>query len=76
MGLMVMHPEELTPTERIGLVAYWLTRGEVMTAENVRDQTGYRRVEDAERLLNRLARVLPIYQEKGLWMLCEMREMS
>jgi len=71
MTVMAIHPEELIPTERIGLVSYWLTRGESLTVDQVKQLTGFRRRQDAKALLERLARVLPIYQRDGCWEMCE-----
>ena len=71
MTVVVLHPEEdLIPTERIGLVASWLALGERLTAEQVKKKTGYCRVEDAERLLRSLSRVLPITEYEGVWYWC------
>jgi len=71
---MVLHPEEMLVAERAGLVAYCLARGEALTIEQVRDMAGYQRNREARRLLQRLARVIPIYQQNGQWEVCEMQE--
>jgi len=73
MGLMPIHPEEMTPIQRGGIVTYHLMLGEALDAQRVRELVGYSRLRDAERLLNRLAERLPFYRATdGHWEVCEM----
>lgn len=71
----MVHPEEMTPIQRGGVVTYHLMLGEALDAEKVRELVGYSRLRDAERLLERLAERLPFYEaENGHWEVCAMQE--
>jgi len=73
--LVTIHPEEMLPTERAALVAYWLVKGEALTVDQVVEIAGYQRKREARRLLQALARVLPIYKRDGHWEVCELQEL-
>lgn len=59
-------PPDVTPSERTAIVTLALARGRALTPGDVATLT-----ECAERtaydVLHRLARVLPVYEERGRW---------
>ncbi len=57
---------DVTPSERSALVAVALQRGEVLTPDDVARLTECER-DSGYRVLRRLSRVLPIYEEGGRW---------
>jgi len=69
-----MEDFELTVTERVGKVTWWLADGEGLTIDNVCSLTGVS-PRAARRMLCMLSRVLPIYDDEcGVWQRCEMME--
>lgn len=67
-----MNPE--TPSERVALVVWWLVHGEGLTTKQVAKITGLT-MGTAWRLMARISRVLPIYQDDNyVWQLCVSRE--
>lgn len=61
---------ELTSTARAAIVTKMLLEGKRLKAVEVAEATGLLR-ESAYRLLNRLALVLPLHNECGLWYLVD-----
>ena len=74
-------PEEMTPVvepdtpqERAALVAWHLAHGEGITTRHAATLTNTTR-RNADMLLKRLARVLPIYRDgAGIWQTCTLQE--
>ena len=65
---------ELVITERAALIAWHLAHGEAMRTSDVVMMTGLER-QGAWKLMCRLSRVLPIYQDDcGFWQVNVMRE--
>ena len=64
---------ELTVTERVGKVVWWLAQGDGLTVANVCKLTGLS-PSGAWRMLAALSRVIPIYDDEGVWQLCYMEE--
>lgn len=56
----------VSPSERSALVAVALVRGEVLTPDDVARLTECER-DSGYRVLRRLSRVLPIYEDGGRW---------
>lgn len=67
--------EELIPTERVALIVYGLTVGGTVTTAQVAQMTGITH-SGAWRMLNKLARVLPLAEEDGRWYLIASRSMN
>lgn len=66
---------EYTPQEKAALVAWHLAHGEGMRTQDVAKTTGLT-CRGARKLMSRLARVLPIYQNgDGFWQVNYMREL-
>lgn len=59
-----------TASERVALVMYHLMRGREMTTRRVAVMTGLR-MSSAYRLMARISRMVPLYQEGAVWRLCE-----
>jgi len=67
---------DYTAQERAALVTWHLAHGQGMQTRDVAKLTGLER-EGAWRLMQRLARVIPIYQdERGVWVVCAMLELE
>ena len=67
-----MNPE--TPSERVALVVWWLAHGEGLTTKQVAQLVGLNE-NSSWRLMSRISRVLPIYQDEDMvWQVCAARE--
>ena len=64
-----------TITERAALVAWHLAHGEQLETVQVAAMTGLTR-QGAWHLMQRLSRVLPIYQSGDAWQVCILRELE
>lgn len=65
--IVLDYPEEdLVITERAALVAWRLAHGEAMTSEQVAEMVGVCEC-TAQRMMCKIARVLPIVQRNGFW---------
>jgi hypothetical protein len=64
---MVLHPEEdMVITERAALVAWRLAHGEAMTTADAAEMVGVCE-RSAQRMMCKIARILPIVQRNGHW---------
>ena len=67
---------DYTAQEKAALIAWHLAHGEGLQTRDVAALTGLA-MDGAWRLMQRLARVLPIYQdEQGFWVVCAMLELE
>lgn len=67
MGLLMVQESELIPTERVAIVVWRLRDGESLSTAEVALAVGLTN-SGAWRLLQKLSRVLPVYQtDSGLW---------
>lgn len=66
---------EYTPREKVALVVWHLAHGDGLSTANVADMTGLTR-QGAWELMICLSRVLPIYQDGGIWQVCTLRELE
>ena len=65
-----------TITERAALVTWHLVHGESMQTKDVAELTGLS-INGAYRLMIRLSRVIPIYQDQDdRWQVCALRELE
>ena len=72
----VLSDLELTTTERVGRVAYWLITGDGMRTADAAELAQVTR-QRAWQMLCALSRVIPIYQdEAGFWQMCAMHELD
>lgn len=58
--------DDLVITERAALVAFWLAQGARWSTQQVAERTGLTR-QGALRLMNTMARVVPIVLNDGAW---------
>ena len=61
-----MKAEDLTSQERAAVVAWELARGRKLSTKEIRKLTGLS-VSGVSRLMTRLARVLPVWRDDGVW---------
>lgn len=61
-----MRDMEMVPSERSGLLAWMLARGDTFTAKEASALVECHE-DTARRILNRLSRVLPIYEDDGVF---------
>jgi hypothetical protein len=66
---------DYTGQERAALVAWHLAHGDGLTTRQVSEIVGLS-WDNAHRLMLRLSRVLPIYQDKHVWQVCALREIQ
>jgi hypothetical protein len=67
---------DLTITERAALVTWHLAHGEGMTTTNAAEMAELT-YDGAYKLMRRLSRVLPIYQnDSGVWCVCALQELE
>jgi len=59
-----------TPSERVALVVWHLMRGQKLTTRSVATLTGLP-MPSAWRMMARLSRVVPVYQDGPVWRMCE-----
>ena len=72
----VLSDLELTTTERVGRVSYWLITGDGMRTIDVATLAQVTR-QRAWQMLCALSRVIPIYQDDdGFWQMCAMHELD
>lgn len=62
----------MTPTERVAIVVRELAGGQPMTPRQVADATACD-LRTAYRVLERISRVLPLYEDAGRWALLDVR---
>lgn len=68
--------DELTCTERVGKLTYWLLLGDGIRTADAADLVNCTR-QHAWRMLCALSRVVPIYQdEDGFWQMTAMKEID
>ncbi len=70
----VEYPSDLLPTERSALTVWWLVCGYEVTVAALAEAFDIE-PRSARRILNKVARVVPIYsngQDNGVWKVCEM----
>ena len=58
--------EDYIPTERIALVVFWLVQGSQLTTGDIARLAGISQ-QGAWSMMQKICRVLPLYQENGLW---------
>jgi len=69
-------PEELTCTERVAKLMYWLSQGEGVRTIDAAKLVGCTR-QHTWRMLCTMSRVTPIYQDDdGFWQMCVMKEVE
>jgi len=67
---------DYTAQEKAALIAWHLAHGEGMTTAEIASLTGLS-WQGARHLMDRLARVLPIYQDDvGAWSVCAFKELE
>jgi hypothetical protein len=58
--------DDLTPTERIFIVAYALAKGEQLTTRQIAKMTGIT-WQGARQMMDKGSRVVPVYRDGRLW---------
>jgi len=62
----------MTTRERCAYVAFWLAQGREFTTRQVAERCGVSQ-SGALRLLKSISRVIPVYEDKGIWKKCPSR---
>lgn len=57
---------DMSPTERAALLVYELASGRTMTARQISERYNIT-TRGAYKLVNRISRTVPIYEESGVW---------
>jgi len=70
----LIQESKYTPREKVALVVWHLAHGDGLSTASVADMTGLTR-QGAWELMICLSRVLPIYQDNGVWQVCALREL-
>lgn len=59
-----------TPSERVALVVWYMAHGMGLSTREVARLTGLQ-PRNARELMYRVSRILPVYQEEGVWLICK-----
>jgi len=73
MQTVEVDPSELTTIERVSLLAWHLSQGEGITVAAAARSTGLT-LQGARYMLKAMSRKIPIYCEKGVWQVCDLKE--